>query len=46
MLSFIGSSTFGDIQEVSPFWGGILIIMFIILVYFVLLNLFFAIMVV
>merc|ERR1719399_1556844 len=34
-LSFVGSAFFGDITEQSPFWGGILVVMFLVLVYFV-----------
>jgi hypothetical protein len=45
-LSFVGSAFFGDFTEQSPIFGGILVVMFLVLVYFVLLNLFMAIMVV
>mmetsp|Transcript_8848 Transcript_8848/g.21540 ORF Transcript_8848/g.21540 Transcript_8848/m.21540 type:complete len:737 (-) Transcript_8848:294-2504(-) len=46
LQSFVGSASFGPMFALSPILAGVLIGMFIILIFFILLNLFMAIMVV
>ncbi|CAD7937629.1 unnamed protein product [Amoebophrya sp. A25] len=46
LQSFVGSASFGEMFALSPILAGVLIGMFIIVVFFILLNLFMAIMVV
>ncbi|CAD7922976.1 unnamed protein product [Amoebophrya sp. A120] len=46
LQSFVGSASFGEMYKLSPILAGVLIGMFIILIFFILLNLFMAIMVV